>query len=82
MAGCLTEAWSHDESSGGISVTGVHGGIAGLYSARLSLFKTIIEFLKLLRICPNQTAITKFLELLRIFTRSNCHHHVHHPIGL
>ena len=26
MASSVTEAWSHDESSGGRSVTGVHGG--------------------------------------------------------
>ena len=29
MAGSVTEAQSHDENSGGRSVTGVHGGVTG-----------------------------------------------------
>ena len=29
MAGSVTEAWSHDESSGGRSVTGMHGSVMG-----------------------------------------------------
>ena len=68
MAGSVTEAWRHDEGSGGRSVTGVHGGCNGKIVKVLGHEKLITKLL----INPFVNGLRLVFILIAVFCVSVC----------